>query len=69
MGTALVVREDDREEVVRERLEQYERQTRPLIEFFRATSDRLIEVDASRERPEAVFGQIKAELQGLDPAR
>ena len=47
-GTALGVRDDDREEVVRERLAQYERQTQPLIEFFRATSDRLIEVDASR---------------------
>ena len=42
-----MIRDDDREEVVRERLAQYERQTRPLIEFFRATSDRLIEVDAS----------------------
>ena len=64
-GTALVIRDDDREEVVRQRLEQYERQTRPLIEFFRATSDRLIEVDASRERPEAVFGRIQSELKGL----
>lgn len=64
-GTPLAVREDDREEVVRERLEQYERQTRPLIEFFRATSDRLIEVDASREKPEAVFAHVKSELQGL----
>jgi adenylate kinase len=64
-GTALVIRDDDREEVVRQRLAQYERQTRPLIEFFRATSDRLIEVDASREKPETVFGRIKAELRGL----
>ena len=54
-GTALVIRDDDREEVVRERLIQYERQTQPLIEFFRAKSERLIEVDASREKPEAVF--------------
>jgi adenylate kinase family enzyme len=51
--------------VVRERLAQYERQTRPLIEFFRATSDRLIEVDASREKPEAVFERIKRELRGV----
>ena len=58
-GRRLVIRDDDREEVVRERLAQYERQTQPLIEFFRATSDRLIEVDASRERPEAVFERIQ----------
>jgi adenylate kinase len=64
-GTALVVRDDDREEVVRERLIQYERQTQPLIEFFRATSERLIEVDASREKPEAVFQRIQAELKDL----
>jgi adenylate kinase len=64
-GTSLTIREDDREEVVRERLAQYERQTRPLIEFFREKSDRLIEVDASRERPEAVFEKIKAELRGV----
>jgi adenylate kinase len=64
-GNALVIRDDDREEVVRQRLAQYERQTRPLIEFFRATSDRLIEVDASREKPEAVFERIKSELLGF----
>lgn len=64
-GATLVVRDDDREEVVRERLNQYERQTRPLIEFFRVTSDRVIEVDASRERPEAVFARIQSELKDL----
>jgi len=64
-GAALVIRDDDREDVVRERLAQYERQTRPLIEFFRATSDRLIEVDASREKPDAVFERIKRELRDL----
>jgi adenylate kinase len=70
-GESLVIREDDKEEVVRQRLEQYERQTRPLIEFFRATSDRLIEVDASHEKPEAVFERIKSELRsfvGEEPA-
>ena len=64
-GNTLVIRDDDKEEVVRQRLVQYENQTRPLIEFFRATSDRLIEVDASREKPEAVFARIKAELPGF----
>jgi adenylate kinase family enzyme len=49
--------------VVRQRLAQYEEQTRPLIEFFRATSDRLIEVDASRDKPEVVFERIKAALK------
>jgi adenylate kinase len=66
-GTALVIRDDDKEEVVRERLAQYERQTQPLIRFFRERSDRLIEVDASREKPEAVFQRIRTELKDLVP--
>ncbi len=33
-GGALVQREDDREEVVRNRLEVYRKQTQPLIEFY-----------------------------------
>lgn len=34
-GTALVIRPDDREEVVRTRIETYERQTAPLIQYYR----------------------------------
>jgi adenylate kinase len=34
-GSKLMIREDDREEVVRERLKAYETQTRPVLEFFR----------------------------------
>jgi adenylate kinase len=64
-GTALVVREDDKEEVVRQRLAQYERQTQPLIEFFRKNSDRLVEVDASQDPPEIIFEHIKSELRDL----
>ena len=61
-GQKLVVRDDDREEVVRERLEQYERQTKPLIEYFSGDGHRLISVDASRQSPEEVFRTIRAEL-------
>jgi adenylate kinase len=65
-GTPLVVREDDREEVVRRRLAEYERQTQPLIDFFRATSKRLIEVDASHDKPEDVFRKIRAALENVN---
>jgi adenylate kinase len=61
-GEALVIREDDREEVVRERLEAYEQQTRPLIDFFRSAGHRLIEVDASQGTPETVFSKILERL-------
>jgi len=57
-GHALVIREDDREAIVRERLEGYEKQTRPLIEYFRSTGRRIFEVDASEGTPETVFGKI-----------
>lgn len=64
-GSSLVTRDDDREEVVRERLQQYENQTRPVIDFFRKSAGRLIEVDAGREGPEQVFRRIQAELKDL----
>lgn len=63
-GNQLTVREDDREDVVRERLSQYERQTKPLIEFFSSGRHRFITVDASRETPENVFRKIQTELVG-----
>ena len=34
-GTALVTRPDDRDEVVRTRIETYERQTAPLIQYYK----------------------------------
>jgi len=63
-GNQLTVRDDDREDVVRERLEQYERQTKPLIEFFSGDGHRLISVDASRLSPDEVFRKIQGELTG-----
>ncbi len=58
-GAALIVRDDDREEVIRQRLEAYESQTRPLIDYFREKGKRLYDVDASQETPEAVFRKIE----------
>lgn len=43
-GGELVHRADDREDVIRERLASYERQTKPLIEFYRARKQ-LADVD------------------------
>ena len=44
-GTKLVVREDDRPEVVRERLLAYERQTAPVLDVLRAAGYQMCEVD------------------------
>ena len=57
-GMALVRREDYREEVIRERLLEYERQTRPVLDYFRTTGGRLIEVDASLDPPRKVYQKI-----------
>jgi adenylate kinase len=58
-GEALVVRDDDSEEVIRERLDAYERQTRPVLEFFRKSGRRVVRVDAGVETPESVFERIR----------
>jgi len=62
----LVVREDDRESVIRERLAAYERQTRPLIEYFRETGGRLYEIEAGHEAPNALFERICREIERND---
>jgi adenylate kinase len=46
-GSPLMMREDDRPDVIRHRLQVYRQQTEPLIEFYRE-QDMLIEIDASR---------------------
>jgi adenylate kinase len=45
-GSKLVTREDDSDEVIRERLTAYEQQTRPVAQYYRRTG-RLVEVDGS----------------------
>jgi adenylate kinase len=64
-GEKLVIREDDKPEVVRKRLEQYEAQTCPVIDYFRADHHRVFDVDASRDRPEAIFARIQSMLEGI----
>jgi adenylate kinase len=63
-GQALAVRDDDRESVIRQRLQQYESQSRPLIEFFREKGRRLIEIDASDQTPEALLSQVCRTIAG-----
>jgi len=59
-GTPLITRNDDREEVVRERLSVYEEQTRPVVEYYRGQG-RLVTVNADlpiAQVTAAVFGVI-----------
>jgi adenylate kinase len=65
-GAKLVVRDDDSESVIRERLEAYERQTRPVLDYFRAAGREVWEVDGSTAAPEEIFQKIRQSLKAHD---
>jgi adenylate kinase len=60
----LVIRDDDSEVVIRGRLDAYDRQTRPVLDYFRS-GHRVIEVDASDDRPEQVFEKIRQSMESV----
>ena len=55
-GAKLVIREDDREEVIRERLNAFDQQTRPVAEYYEAKG-RLKTINGDLP-PDVVTGQI-----------
>jgi adenylate kinase len=57
-GARLVTREDDSEPVVRRRLEEYDVQTKPLVEYFQQHSVPYHEVDGSEGAPQAIARRI-----------
>jgi adenylate kinase len=57
-GHALVVRDDDREEVIRERLDAYQRQTIPVLDYFRSAGREVREVEAGNTPPAELARQI-----------
>jgi adenylate kinase len=59
-GTNLVVRDDDREEVVRERLRAYEQQTAPVLAFFKKSGVPCWDVPAADVPPQAIAKGIEA---------
>ncbi|MGB8012531.1 MAG: adenylate kinase [Terriglobales bacterium] len=64
-GSKLVIREDDREEVISGRLAAYERQTRPVADYYRAQR-RLVAINADRTIEEVtaqIFGVIDRHFQ------
>ena len=58
-GSALVARDDDREEVIRRRMREYENETKPILEYFRAAGFRIFDLEASHDAPEALFERIR----------
>ena len=59
-GEALIVRDDDKEETVKSRLETYHQQTQPLIDYY-SQKNILKEVDGTKDMNE-VFADIVAIL-------
>ncbi|MBV9572861.1 MAG: adenylate kinase [Acidobacteriales bacterium] len=59
-GSKLVIRDDDRTEVIQERLAAYERQTTPVVEYYQQKG-RLVSVDGDQPTPE-VTKQIFQEI-------
>ena len=58
-GTKLVVRDDDREEVVRERLRAYEQQTEPVLAFFKKSGIPCWDVPAADVPPQTIAQEIE----------
>jgi adenylate kinase len=65
-GEKLVIRNDDSVEVIRERLDAYDRQTRPVLDYFASIGRRVIEVDASQDPPDVVYQKICQAMESDD---
>jgi len=67
-GARLVVREDDREDVVRARLMEYDARTAPLVEYFRVSGRDMVEVNSDHQSPEEIFCQIRGGMERFTEA-
>jgi adenylate kinase len=63
-GATLIVREDDRPEVVTERLKAYDAKTAPVLEYFRNAGYPCLDVDGNAAGgPEAVAEGVRGRLR------
>jgi adenylate kinase len=61
-GAKLIIRDDDRDEVIRERLETYERQTKPVAEYYERLG-RLATIDGDQP-VDVVTASVLKEIDG-----
>lgn len=66
-GCALEQREDDREDVIRERLRVYHRNDDPILQFY-AAQDKLRTIKANGLRFDGVYEKIESLLNSVDAA-
>lgn len=64
-GSALVTRKDDREEVIMERLKNYEAQTLPLSDYY-GMKKRLVEIDGSNPDVDAITAEVRKAIEHGD---
>ncbi|MBK9169346.1 MAG: adenylate kinase [Bryobacterales bacterium] len=57
-GGPLILRADDSEDVIRQRLEAYEKQTRPVLNYFRRAGHAVVEIDATVASPDDVSVEV-----------
>ncbi len=62
-GAALVTREDDRESVIRQRLQEYDSQTRPILNYFRQAGVPMFEINGAGRPPHEISQQICGSLK------
>lgn len=62
-GGELITRPDDREEVVRERLKEYERKTKPLVDYYRQRNA-LVEISGEGS-PQELTSRLRERLEPL----
>jgi len=69
-GSKLVIRDDDRPEVVGERLRAYERQTAPVLEFLKSAGYQTAVIEGADASPQAISKRVLdwIEKQGVNAA-
>jgi len=63
-GAGLIIRNDDREEVIRQRFEAYEKQTAPLVAYFQNAGVSFYTVDGNEGTPETKAEKAAQFIQG-----
>jgi adenylate kinase len=66
-GSRLITREDDSAAVIRRRLEAYDRQTKPLVEYFRKNAIPYHHVDGDSGAPDVIAERICALIKPVAP--
>jgi len=68
-GERLIIRDDDRESVIRKRLDAYDQQTQPVLEYYRKAGRQIFQVDASHDPPDVISQKVCQAVDSNDRAK